>query len=43
MNHTDNGDRRRILNELRHQMRYAMTPSERDSIRKALDFWQRRH
>lgn len=32
--------RRTIINELRHQLRYA-SRDDRDQIRQELDFWQR--
>jgi hypothetical protein len=32
--------RRQVINELRHQLRYAPV-SERQHIRQELDFWQR--
>jgi hypothetical protein len=34
------GQRRQIISELRHQLRYAQ-PAERQQIRQELDFWQR--
>ncbi|MEO0538177.1 MAG: hypothetical protein AAF215_30495 [Cyanobacteria bacterium P01_A01_bin.123] len=43
MNRAENNDRSKILKELRHQMRYANTLDERESIRKTLAFWQRRY
>lgn len=41
MNRSNNSDRRQILKELRHQLRYTHTSEQRESIRQALDFWQR--
>lgn len=38
--HVNNPRRRQVINELRHQLRYAQ-PSERQHIRQELDFWQR--
>jgi len=32
--------RRQVIGELRHQLRYA-SPEERHQIRQELDFWQR--
>ncbi|MFZ4639915.1 MAG: hypothetical protein ACOYMP_05885 [Nodosilinea sp.] len=31
--------RRQVINELRHQLRYA-APEDRQRIRQELDFWQ---
>ena len=38
--HSNQTQRRQVINELRHQLRYAQ-PSERHQIRQELDFWQR--
>ncbi len=38
--HSYTPQRRQVINELRHQLRYAK-PSEREQIRQELDFWQR--
>jgi hypothetical protein len=38
--HTIGTQRRQIINELRHQLRYA-NREEKDRIRQELDFWQR--
>jgi hypothetical protein len=35
-----NTQRRQVISELRHQLRYA-SPEERHQIRQELDFWQR--
>jgi hypothetical protein len=35
-----NTQRRQVISELRHQLRYAQ-PTERHQIRQELDFWQR--
>jgi hypothetical protein len=33
--------RRHNIEELRHQLKYASTVSEREAIRRELDFWLR--
>ncbi len=38
--HSNQTQRRQVIHELRHQLRYAQ-PSERQQIRQELDFWQR--
>ena len=34
-------DRRKVMEELRHQLRYAKNVAEREAIRRELDFWLR--
>ncbi|MGP1375433.1 MAG: hypothetical protein ACTS3T_21580 [Almyronema sp.] len=41
MHHSERRDRNKIIQELRHQLRYTSTPSERDAVRRELDFWIR--
>jgi len=32
-------NRQAAIQELRHQLRYASTPEERETLRNRLDFW----
>lgn len=38
MHQSERRDRNRIIQELRHQLRYA-APSDREAVRRELDFW----
>lgn len=41
LSHTSQHDAHSIISELRHQLRYASQPDEREAIRRELDFWVR--